>query len=88
MLIAEKLTTHIQTAHQKRIGNGIGTMLKVKLGSKIQYIVCYNGTGEKRVQKCIRFFCLAVFTCIAPQGFYAEPPTSLNGGGGEICRHC
>ena len=56
MLIAEKLTTHIQAAHQKRIGNGIGTMLKVKLGSKIQYIVCYNGTGEKRVQKCIRFF--------------------------------
>ena len=25
-----------------------------------------------------RLFCLAVFACIAPQDFYAEPPTSLN----------
>ena len=74
MLIAEKSPTHIQDARQKRIGNGIGIMSKVKLGSKMQYIVCYNGTGEKRVQKCIRFFCLAVFACIAPQDFYAEPP--------------
>ena len=49
----------------------------------MQYIVCYNGTGEKRVQKCICFFCLAVFACIAPQDFYAEPPKPPYGGGGS-----
>ena len=31
-----------------------------------------------------RLFCLAVFACIAPQDFYAEPPEPpLNGGGGS-----
>lgn len=37
-----------------------------------------------------RLFCLAVFTCIAPQGFYAEPPKPPYGGGGSesLCRHC
>ena len=30
-----------------------------------------------------RLFCLAVFACIAPQDFYAEPPKPPYGGGGS-----
>ena len=52
------------------------------MGSKIQYIVCYNDTGESG-HRNMSAFLFADFYCSLRRFLPQTTKTSLNGGGGS-----